>query len=131
MKINSFMFSGCSRFFFIWETLTYKESVSINKLQSEMTSFCNEIKYDFNIHLSEFLLSKKNTYSKNQLFLFVSNQLRDQSCVLCFSKEKLPENKHLQTKVVGKGSVLSYIYIHIQWISTKKNLYISTVSALN
>lgn len=86
----------------------------MNKLQSEMTSFCNEIKYDFNIHLSEFLLSKKNTYSKNQLFLFVSNQLRDQSCVLCFSEEKLLDNKHLQTKVVGKGSVLSYIYIHIQ-----------------
>lgn len=95
-----------------------------------MTSFCNEIKYDFNIHLSEFLLSKKNTYSKNQLFLFVSNQLRDQSCVLCFSEEKLLENKHLQTKVVGKGSVLSYIYTYSMYFD-KTNLYISTVSALN
>lgn len=95
-----------------------------------MTSLCNEIKYDFNIHLSEFLLSKKNTYSKNQLFLFVSNQLRDQGCGLCFSEEKLLENKHLQTKVVEKVASCR-IYIHIQCISTKQNLYISTVSSLN
>lgn len=92
-----------------------------------MTSLCNEIKYDFNIHLSEFLLSKKNTYSKNQLFLFVSNQLRDQSCVLCFSKEKLLENKHLQAKEVGKGSVLSYIYTYSMNFNKKIYIYIDCI----
>lgn len=92
-----------------------------------MTSLCNEIKYDFNIHLSEFLLSKKNTYSKNQLFLFVSNQLRDQGCGLCFSEEKLIENKHLQTKVVGKGSVLSYIYTYSMYFDKTKSIYIDCI----
>lgn len=96
-----------------------------------MTSFCNEIKYDLNINFILIFYYKNQPHIlKISFFLFVSNQLRDQGCVLCFSEEKLLENKHLQAKVVGKGSVLSYIYTYSMNFD-KTNLYISTVSALN
>lgn len=64
---------------------------------------------------------------KISFFLFVSNHFRDQGCWLCFSEENLLENNHLQTKVVGKGSVLSYIYTYSMYFDKKIYIYIDCI----